>query len=163
MGRKYSFESYDRNLCLKANAMMWLIQLFLVRPYFISIASLVNRKDPLELINLFYADKFAMWLGLMAGIPAALVIYSGVRRRPGASRFVSIVWSNGRALLALSVVFNGLVVFVPLWMGMVHKVDKLGWGQLAASVAVILVLYSSRYIKECFADFPEADGSKNSS
>ena len=155
MTEKYPIESYDKYLCLRMNDTLWLILLFLLRPYLVTIISLVNRADKTGLINMVYSDKLVLWWAFLAGVPAALVIYAWNRRRPEASPFARKVWHRGRELLAVSALGNVAVVFVPLWLGIAHHVNTSGWIQLAISLGIVITLYSSPYIRDCFSDFPE--------
>jgi len=158
MSEKYSIESYDKYLCLKLNDVQWAILLFLLRPYVVTVLSLVNRQDRTGLIHMVYADTMALWWGILAGLPAFMVVYAWIKKKPGASSFARKLWHRGRELLAVSAISNVAIVFVPLWMGVVYQVHTAGWIQLALSIAVLVVLYSSSYIRDCFADYPkEAD------
>lgn len=157
MPEKYSIEKYDKHLCLRMNDTLWLILLFLLRPYLVTIISLANRTDRSGMINMIYSDKMALWWGLLAGVPAILVIYAWTRKKPGATSFVRAVWRRGRELLVASAIFNMAIVFAPLWMG-VHRVSTAGWVQLAISIGIVVAVFSSSYIRDCFSDFPgEAD------
>lgn len=165
MPAKYSIESYDANLCLRLNETLWLILLFLLRPFLVTIISLANRTDRTGIINMIYSDKMALWWGLLAGVPAVLVIYAWIKRKPGSSSFARKLWHMGRLLLAVSAVCNVAIVFIPYWMGIVHRVSIAGWIQLAISLGIVVMLYSSSYIRDCFSDYPkeaDADGSVSS-
>ncbi|MFQ5642942.1 MAG: DUF2919 family protein [Thiogranum sp.] len=158
MAEKYSIDRYDKNLCLRMNDTLWLILLFLLKPYLVMIISLVNRTDRTGIINMVYSDKMALWWGLLAGVPAVLVIYAWIKRKPGASSFARNLWRRGRALLAGSAVSSVAIVFIPFFMGAVHQVSKAEWIQLVISIGIVVTLYSSPYIKDCFSDYPsEAD------
>jgi len=155
MSKHYPISSYDKYLALKVSPVMWLIFLFLLRPYVVFIGSITNRKDKMMIIDLFYPDKLTLSLGAFAAVPAALLIYAWTRKNPDASPFIRRVWNNGRILLAATAILNAFVVFVPLWLGKVYKLTAFGWGQLLISLLIVLVLYKSQYIKDCFGDFPE--------
>ena len=162
MPKKYSIESYDENLCLKINDTLWLILLYLLRPYVLAILSLLNKNDRIGIINMVYSDRLALWWGLLAGVPAILIVYAWSRRKPGASSFARSLWRRGRMLLAASAIFSVAIIFIPLWMGVVHRVNMVGWIQFVISLGVVVVLYTSTYIRDCFSDFPkdaDADGS----
>ncbi len=165
MSKHYSIARYDKNLCLKPNLTMWLISLFLLQAYIVLILSVVNLKDRTALIDLVYPDRLALSLGALAGIPAALVAYAWVKRNPRATPFVKSVWNNGRALLAGSALLNAVLVFVPLWLGTMHSIPPRVWVQLAIALLIVVVVYTSSYIRDCFADFPvdEAAAEKQSS
>jgi hypothetical protein len=162
MSENYPIESYDKDLCLKINDTLWIILLFLLRPYVITVISLANRTDRTGIINMIYSDKMALWWGLLAGVPAFLVIYAWIRRKPEASPFIRKLWHRGRELLMVSAILNAIIVFIPLWMGVVHRVTIAGWIQLALSLGVVVALYSSAYIRDCFADYPKEAGDGSS-
>ncbi len=92
MQEKYSIESYDENLCLRINETLWVILLFLLRPYLVTIISLASRTDRARIINMIYSDRMALWWGLLAGVPAILVIYAWIKRKPDAPSFVRMLW-----------------------------------------------------------------------
>jgi len=154
MSKHYSIASYDKHLSLKVNGVMWLMFLFLLRPYVVGLMSVVNRSDKMQLINMVYSDQLSMSLSALSGIPVLLLLYAWARRAPGASSFVKKIWAKGSVLVVFSAVLNSAIVFFPLWLGTVRGISIYGWGQLFISLAVILIVYSSSYIKDCFADFP---------
>lgn len=158
MKKQYPIESYDKYLCLKLNDVLWLSLLFLLRPYVVILISVVNRADRAGVINMVYADKLALWWGLLAGVPAVLVIYAWSRKKPGASLFIRRLWHNGRLILAVGAVMNVVIVFIPVWTGAIYRIAPSGWIQLAVSVAIIVALYTSSYVRDCFADFPKEEG-----
>ena len=146
---------YDTQVCLKMNWVMWFMLFFLIRPYIVLALSIANSSDRTFLVDLVYPDYSMMLLGALAGIPAALVIYAWTRKKPGVSGFVEKIWRNGRSLLATSAVLNaGVIVASPLLIP-AHVIPFRDWAQLAASVLIVLVLWKSTYIRDCFNDFPE--------
>ncbi len=155
MSKYHPISSYDKYVSLKMSGAMWFVILFLLRPYLILVVSVLNRKDKMLLINMFYSDRLAMSLAAVAGIPAALLIYAWVKRNPDAPSFPRQVWKRGRLLLAISAALSAFVVFVPLWLGAVHKVTEYGWGQFVISLLILVVVYRSQYMKDCFSDWPE--------
>ncbi len=155
MSRHYDISRYDKNLCLKPSISMWLISLFLLRPYLVLVLSVVNRKDRMALIELVYPDRLGMSLGALAGIPAAILVYAWLRRAPGATGFVRKAWLRGRMLLTISALGNLALVSAPLWTGRHHVMSVTGWIQTGILLVILFVLYASPYIRDCFADFPE--------
>jgi len=154
MPKHHPISAYDKNLCLKPDITIWLIFLFLSRAYVVLVLSLVNMRDRTGLIDFVYSDRLAMSLGALAGIPAVLLVYAWIKRRPGAGPFVRRVWKNGRELLAISVLLNIGVIFLPFWMGTVHAIYLGDWVQLAIALLIVIVVYASSYINDCFNDFP---------
>jgi len=157
MSKNYSLSSYDKYLSLKVNGTMWLIILFLLRPFIVTLISVTNRTDKMMLINMIYPDRVALSLGAFAGVPVALLVYAWSKRVPDAPSFVRRVWIRGRELIAITTILNACIVFIPLWTGSVHKLTVFGWGQLAISLLIVVVVYRSEYIKDCFSDWPKSD------
>ena len=154
MSKYHSISRYDKNLCLKPDITIWLIFLFLLRAYVVLILSVVNMRDRTGLIDLVYPDRLVMSLGALAGIPAALLVYAWIKRKSGAPRYVRNIWSKGRAFLAVSALLNACVMFVPFWMGTEHAIAPGDWAQFAIALLIVIVVYSSSYIRDCFDDFP---------
>lgn len=154
MSKYHAISRYDKNLCLKPDATIWLIFLFLLRAYVVLILSVVNMSDRMGLINLVYPDRLTMSLGALAGIPAALLAYAWINRRPSAPQYVRNIWGNGRAFLVVSALLNAGVIFVPFWMGTLHTIPAESWAQFAIALLIVIVVYSSSYIRDCFNDFP---------
>jgi hypothetical protein len=111
-------------------------------------------RDRTGLIDLVYPDRLAMSLGALAGIPAALLVYAWLKRKPGAPRYVRNIWEKGRAFLAVSALLNACAMFVPFWIGTVHAITPGDWAQSAIALLIVIVVYSSSYIRDCFNDFP---------
>jgi len=150
----YPISCYGKHLCLVPDFNMWLIFLFLIRPYLVLIISVANRTDRLQLINLLYADRMMMWLGLLAGIPAVLVVYAWMKRQPNATKFVRYIWHRGKLLLAISAIFNIGIVVLPMLLIDAHNFSIHGLWQLVVSALVLGVVLKSDYIRDCFLDFP---------
>jgi len=155
MQNLYSISCYDKNLCLKPNITIWLSLLFLSRAYLILILSVANLRDKSGLIDMVYADRLAMSLDALAGIPAALLLYAWIKRTPGASRFVRKIWGKGRMLMAISALLGVGAIFVTAWLKTVHEVTPGDWVQVAIALLIIIVVYKSPYIRDCFNDFPD--------
>jgi len=158
MGTKkkvYPVSCYGKHLCLIPDFTMWVIFLFLLRPYVVLIMSFANFNDSMQLINLLYADRMMMSLGALAGIPTALIIYAWIKREPDATQFIRNLWGKGRVLLSVSAALNAGLVFAPMWLKAVDKITIHGWWQFAVSVIILLVVFKSEYIKDCFLDFPK--------
>ncbi len=155
MKKKYNIPDFDKYLCLKLNSALWLVLLFLLRSYLILIASIVNRRDPMALINLIYEDRLPMSLSAFASIPSLLVVYAWVKRKPGAANPVRWIWNHGSLLLSGSALLNCFVVFLPVFMGLTHEISIIAWVQFAIAVLIIIYLFTSQRVKDTFADFPD--------
>ncbi len=156
----YAISDYDKYVCLKWNSFMWLIMLFLMRPYLVLFLSVVNRKDKMGLINLFYEDRIPMILAAAAAIPATMVLYSWIRRTPDGSSKVRWIWKNGRVLLVVSALLNVLIIFLPVVFGAVFKVSMQDLVLLVISTSIFFYLYYSSRVIDVFADFPTHGANK---
>jgi hypothetical protein len=99
-----------------------------------------------------------MSLGALAGVPASLLIYAWIKRKPGASPFVRSIWGKGRPLLAVSALLNACVIVIPFWIETAHAILPRDWIQLSIALLIVIVLYTSSYIRDCFGDFPSDEG-----
>ena len=160
MSRLYDFSEYDKYLCLKVNAGLWLVILYLLRPYIVLIGTMKLGRDSsgaagIEGVrNILYPDDFSMALAVLATIPALLFMFAWSKRKPDANVFARNLWKNGVNLLAAAAVLNIIVVFVPLVTGVVARIHALGWVQIGFAIVIIGYLYSSRRVRDTFGDFP---------
>ena len=154
MKNHHAISCYDKNLCLKPNLEIWLSLLFLLGPYLVLILSIVNLKDKTGLIDMVYASRQAMTLSALAGVPATFLAYAWTKRKLGASPFVRKIWRKGRTLLAVSALLNAFAVFAPFWLKIAHKITLVNWIQLAIALLIVVVVYTSSYMRDCFNDFP---------
>ena len=155
MSNKYSISSYNKDVCLKVNETMLIIFVFMLKPFVIALFSVVNRSDRMQLITMFYPDRGIMSLGAFAGIPVAFLIYAWIKRKPGATSFIRHLWKNGKSLIAASVILNACIILVPALLSTSYKMTISSWAQLLIYMLIIIIVYNSQYIKDCFSDFPE--------
>lgn len=155
MKNTYDIPDYNKYLSLKVSPGLWLVLLYLLRPYLIVALSVVNPSDRMELINMFYQDRLPMFLSATAAIPAALLVFAWLKRLPGANDLVRAIWANGRLLLGFSALLNCITAYLPIYLGVTRKLDNLAWLQLGLSVLVIFYILLCQRVKDTFADFPE--------
>lgn len=141
--------------------MMWYIILFLMRPYLVVILSVTSRKDKMGLIDMVYVDKLSLSLSAYAALPVVLLLYAFLKRSPGASNFIKRIWSNGQHLLAATSMLHIIILSAPLFLQKVTQLNAVIWAQLVICMVIIVTVYRSRYIKDCFADFPEISDKKD--
>lgn len=158
MSRVYDYRDYDKHLSLKPDAGMWLVILYLMRPYIVLAASFRRGRgggsDASAIRDMIYPDDFVLTLGILATIPALLFIVTWAKRVPGAGDRIRWLWSNGGHLLAIAAACNIVIVFVPLLTGIISRIHLAGWVQIGLSLFIIGYLYTSRRVKDTFADFP---------
>lgn len=136
---------------------MWLMLIFLLRPYLVLIFSLSNRSDRMQLVNLIYSDKIMMDIGAIAGIPVAFLIYAWGKKDPDASDFVKKIWHNGKQLIAISAVLNAFIFLIPIFTKGIEHINLYGWAQFAISIVILIMAYQYTYLSDCFADYPVHD------
>jgi hypothetical protein len=160
MQMKYDIKNYDENLCLRISPIMWIAILFLLRDYVIGLLSVVNFKDQLALINLFYSNPAQLFLGVLAGLPVLVVLYAWRERKPDASVRTKWIWRNGRGLLVTSAVLNIVAVVLSIFIGMSHHLDYAAQAHVAVCGAVLGFLLTSKRVSETFSDFPKSVGNR---
>jgi len=157
----YSFKDYDKYFCLKVSFGLWLVILFLLRPYILIVSSFRmgrgggGASGAGGLKDLVYPDHLSIFLAILATIPVLVFVYAWTRRKPGAADFVRKVWQNGMFILIIAAALNIVIVFVPLLIGVIHKVHMVGWVQVGLSILVTVYLLRSQRNKDAFDDFPE--------
>ena len=154
MPNQYPFNAYDKNICLKFSPILWVIIIFLLRPYFIVVFSLVNRRDKMGLIHLLGSDS-GMTLSTIASIPAILVIVAWIKRAPGASSKIRWIWKNGQHLLALSALITIAYILVIQLFVPSMKLNYMGAAPVLICPVILFYLYKSEHVRDIFSDFPK--------
>lgn len=168
MPNVYSFKDYDKHLCLKPPVEFWLVVAFFLRPFILKISTIQmgrggsKTKDVSLLYDIAYPDNFSFFLAVLSAIPVVLLLVSFAKRKPDASDLMRKIWRNGIPLVALSVLLNVLVLFLPIMLGKIHSVHLFGWVQLGILLLIFGYLFRSQRLRDTFADFPlEADTGKS--
>jgi len=160
MSNVYSFSDYDKYLSLKFSSELWLVILYFLRPYILMVSGIrmgrgsSGSEGAWGLKDMVYPDDFSLFIGVFATIPTLIVLFAWIKRKPGASDLVRKIWGDGVKILLVSAVLNVLIVFIPLFLGVSHKITTAGWAQLGLSLIIVWFLLSSRRVKDTFADFP---------
>ena len=136
---------------------MLAISLFLLKPYIIAIASVAYRKDRSAIVELFYSDKMFISLEAAAAIPLLFLVYAWTRRSPDASSFTRKIWHIGKLLIITTAVLQLSITVSPIFLSGLAAMTKIAWAKLVLYIAVIVATWFSRYMADCFADFPASD------
>ena len=156
---KYPISSYNKYVCLKANDLMIIISLYLLKPFIVAIASITYRKDRSAIINMIYPEKIFISFEAAATIPLLFLIYAWTRRAPGASQLTKKIWSNGKKLIIMTAFLQLSATSILTFLWTDSKLTYISWIQIILYLAVIAATYVSRYMTDCFCDFP-VDGEK---
>ncbi|MFK5947573.1 MAG: DUF2919 family protein [Methylococcales bacterium] len=152
---KYPISSYNKYICLKANDLMVLITLYLLKPYIIALASITYRKDKTAIIHLFYPDSIFIFLEMFATIPLLILIYAWTRRVPRASNKIKLTWINGKKLIISTAFFQACILSSPLWFPSSEAMTNTHGLLLILNIIIMIIVFFSKYMDDCFADFPE--------
>ena len=79
------FDAYD---CVKLSKGFYLILLYLLRGYFIWVASLTNFKDQVSILQLIFPQPSQFYLSLLSGASALVLFIVVSQRRPEAPSWV---------------------------------------------------------------------------
>ena len=159
----YSFEEYDKYLCLKPSRGLWLAVLFLLLPFVIMLLTFLfggrggDTTIMKDIQNVLYPDDLALILAFLSSVPALIFIYAWIRRKPGASENVKKICRNGAVMLSATAIMNVIIIFVPLLTGVAHRIHWISWVQAGLSLVIIAYLHSSQRVKDTFSDFPADD------
>jgi hypothetical protein len=162
MSKLYSFNDYDKYMSLKLDFELWLIIVYFLRPFIMKISTIQMgrgaKSDSVSgLKDLVYPNDFGFFIAFLATIPVLLLIMVYMKRKPGASGWVRKIWHKGKQLLLATAVFNMVIIFIPFLMDLTHKINMLGWGQLAIAAYIVFYLYTTQRVKDTFADFPKGE------
>ena len=162
MSKLYSFSDYDKYMSLKLDLEMWLIIVYFLRPFILKVSTiqmgLGEKSGSVSgLKDLVYPNDFGFFIAFLATIPVLILVFAYVKRKSGASGLVRKIWHNGRLLLVVTAVLNLIIIFIPFLMDLTHRINMLGWAQLAIAVFILFYLYATQRVKDTFADFPKDD------
>lgn len=160
MSKLYSFNDYDKYMSLKLDFELWLIIVYFLRPFIMKVSTIQMgrgaKSDSVSgLKDLVYPNDFGFFLAFLATIPVLLLIVVYLKRKPGASGWVRKIWHKGKQLLLATAVLNMIIIFIPFLMDLTHKINMLGWGQLAIAAYIVFYLSTTQRVKDTFADFPK--------
>lgn len=151
--KNYPASAYDDKLNLKLGIALWMVIVFLIKPYLVMLISFANRSNRTELIYTFYAHDGTLAMAELASLPAIAIFVAWIYRQPGANGIIRWIWRNGRGLLMTSTLLNAVLLVVSTdW-----NLEELGFLsvlQLALSILILLYLWFSDRVRDTFNDFP---------
>ncbi|MCU5771098.1 DUF2919 domain-containing protein [Erwiniaceae bacterium BAC15a-03b] len=105
-------DDYDHKGQLRLPLTFWIILLLQARTWLLFVMAGVSRQQGTELLELFYPDRQAFWIGMASGVPAAVgLLLTGYRQR------LPRVWQSWRWVLCLDLLAMMLLQGVTLWQG----------------------------------------------
>ncbi len=160
MPKKYSISDYDKYVCLKPGFKIWLVIVYFLHPYILFLSTIQMGRGQKNasvswLKDTLYPDDFGFFLACIVALPVISLIIAYIKRKPGASAFIKKLWRNGLKILISVAVLNIVILFVPTKSGATYHITTIYMVQLVIAVIIIIFLYSSKRVKDTFADFPE--------
>ncbi len=142
---------YNSHGWLRLPPLFWAVLVLQARTWVLLVLAGASRQQGETLLALFYPDRTAFWLGLLAGIPAALAFLLSGRRQ----RFPRL-WRGWRRVL---IVTQSLLSLWQLWLlaqGEAETVTALAL--LIVDLLALWWLLVSRRLRACFTPFDEHNG-----
>ncbi|KOC92351.1 DUF2919 domain-containing protein [Winslowiella iniecta] len=105
-------DDYDHKGQLRLPFTFWFILLLQARTWLLFVMAGASREQGSDLLELFYPDTRAFWIGMALGIPAALgLLLTGYRQR------LPRLWQAWRWVLCGALLAMMLMQGLTLWQG----------------------------------------------
>ncbi|MGR5930850.1 DUF2919 domain-containing protein [Enterobacter asburiae] len=136
---------YDAQGRVRLPFLFWCVLLLQARTWVLFVMAGASRGQGDTLLNLFYPDHDAFWLGLLPGVPAVVAFLCSGRRH-AIPRF----WGALRWLLILAQI--ALLFWQPVlwWYG--EPPTGTGVALVVADIVALLWLLTNPRLRACFAD-----------
>ena len=136
---------YDAQGRVRLPFLFWCVLLLQARTWVLFVMAGASRGQGDTLLNLFYPDHDAFWIGLLPGIPAVLAFLVSGRRH-----LIPRFWGALRWLLILAQVV--LLFWQPVlwWYG--EPPTGTGVALVVADIVALLWLLTNPRLRACFAD-----------
>lgn len=145
------FDSYD---CLKLSKSVYLVLIFLLRGYLVWLMSVTNMRDRVSIISFIYPEVTLFYFSLFSGAIGLFILLIISLRRPEASHWVQFSWRHCRTILIVALLFDLLTHTVGYFYWQLVSLEWL-FIQLAMSIALIMLCYSSKRFKINLTEFPQ--------
>ena len=134
---------YDAQGRVRLPFLFWCVLLLQARTWVLFVMAAASRGQGDTLLNLFYPDHDAFWLGLLPGIPAVLAFLVSGRRH-----MIPRFWGALRWLLILAQI--ALLFWQPVlwWLG--EPLSGIGIALVVADIVALLWLLTNPRLRACF-------------
>jgi hypothetical protein len=150
----YPAHRYDEQLVIKIPPLLWLTMLFLIRHAILVLLSYLPRTGEAMTYLRYLVDP----LFLVADLPAVLILFAAVRRKPGAPDWIRALWGHGRPLLALSSLLYLVLLMASLFSSarpLLPAVNEVLIVSVLLNLAIVAYLVRSTLVRDVFAEFPK--------
>ena len=135
---------YDAHGRLRLPFLFWCVLLLQARTWVLFVIAGSSREQGNTLLNLFYPDHDAFWLGLLPGVPAVLAFLLSGRRFA-----FPVLWRWLRELLILAQLV--LLCWQPVMWLAGDPVNGVGLALLGADVVALIWLLTNQRLRACFS------------
>ena len=152
---KYDFMKYNQYDVLRPSLPLILILGFLCKDFFmvliIGAAAFKSKGGGGGLSDLVALVSPAFFF---ADLPVIGLLYALGARRPISEKLPRFLWHNGRYIILLSIVFYSLIL-ISLRNYEISNFSLLDWIVVAVNLTIVGYIFSSKFIKDTFVEFPE--------
>ncbi|MBA4714257.1 MULTISPECIES: DUF2919 domain-containing protein [Citrobacter] len=135
---------YDVHGCLRLPFLFWCVLLLQARTWVLFVIAGSSREQGNTLLNLFYPDHDAFWLGLLPGVPAVLAFLLSGRRFA-----FPVLWHRLRGLLILAQLV--LLCWQPVMWLAGDPLNGVGLALLVADIVALVWLLTNQRLRACFS------------
>ena len=134
---------YDAQGRVRLPFLFWCVLLLQARTWVLFVMAAASRGQGDTLLNLFYPNHDAFWLGLLPGIPAVVAFLCSGRRD-----VIPRLWRALRGLLILAQI--ALLFWQPVlwWYG--EPLTGIGVALVVADIVALLWLLTNPRLRACF-------------
>ncbi|HHP2607237.1 TPA: DUF2919 domain-containing protein [Enterobacter roggenkampii] len=134
---------YDAQGRVRLPFLFWCVLLLQARTWVLFVMAAASRGQGDTLLNLFYPDHDAFWLGLLPGIPAVVAFLCSGRRD-----VIPRLWRALRGLLILAQI--ALLFWLPVlwWYG--EPLTGIGVALVVADIVALMWLVTNPRLRACF-------------
>ncbi|MEH0884212.1 DUF2919 domain-containing protein [Enterobacter sp. UNJFSC 003] len=134
---------YDGHGRLRLPFLFWCVLLLQARTWVLFVMAGASRGQGDTLLNLFYPDHDAFWLGLLPGVPAVLAFLCSGRRH-----VMPRLWRALRWLLIVAQI--ALLCWQPMLWLYGEPLSGIGIALLVADIVALLWLLTNPRLRACF-------------
>lgn len=145
---RYSIEEYDSEGFLKAPKWLWFGWLFLAKAWVVFIVAGASRDSGAELLEIIYPIRSTLYIGLILGFPAIVLMWLLGLRKSERSRICTLL-SYGKWITIITVSLQLLLVGYQTYLDNV----QFSWANslsLLGLVWLLIYISKSRRVQDCF-------------
>jgi len=145
---RYSIEEYNGDGFLKAPNWLWFGWFFLAKAWIVFFVAAASRDSGSKLLEIIYPAHLTLYLGLVVGFPAIVLIWLLGLRKPERQK-ICVLFSHGKWITALTIWAQLLLISYQIYLDNV----QFNWVNAMTLLGLLwLMLYVliSRRVRDCF-------------